>query len=103
MQTNKDWNVKICMLYYHKNSTKFTNYKIFLYFSVNLREVKEVRPGKSSRDFDKWTDDTRRADANLCFVVIYGSDFKLKTLSIVGKACKHIKTIIELWSMLSGT
>ncbi|KAL8594295.1 hypothetical protein ACOMHN_000997 [Nucella lapillus] len=47
-----------------------------------LREVKEVRAGKISRDFDKWPDDGKKADSRICFVVIYGSDFKLKTLSV---------------------
>ncbi|KAL5020958.1 hypothetical protein ScPMuIL_000113 [Solemya velum] len=51
--------------------------------TVNLREVKEIRPGKNSRDFDKWPDDARRVDKSLCFVVFYGNDFKLKTLSVV--------------------
>lgn len=48
-----------------------------------LREVKEVRAGKISRDFDKWPDDGKKADPRICFVVFYGSDFKLKTLSVV--------------------
>ncbi|PVD20783.1 hypothetical protein C0Q70_18944 [Pomacea canaliculata] len=50
---------------------------------VNLREVKEVRAGKASRDFDKWQDESRKVDKNLTFVVFYGNDFKLKTLSVV--------------------
>ncbi|CAB3376592.1 Hypothetical predicted protein [Cloeon dipterum] len=51
--------------------------------SVNLFEVKEIRPGKSSKDFEKWPDDARRQDASKCFVVVYGTEFKLKSLSIV--------------------
>ncbi|KAK7114898.1 hypothetical protein V1264_000879 [Littorina saxatilis] len=51
--------------------------------SACLREVKEVRAGKNSRDFDKWPEDGKKADARVCFIVFYGSDFKLKTLSVV--------------------
>lgn len=54
--------------------------------TVNLREVKEVRAGKSSRDFDKWPDEARKADSNLCFIIIYGNEFKLKTLSVVASS-----------------
>lgn len=40
---------------------------------------------KKSKDFDKWADDARRVDEKRCFVVYYGNDFKLRTLSVVGK------------------
>lgn len=50
--------------------------------ALEIREVHEVRPGRNSKDFDKWSsDDNKRADS--CFVVLYGQDFKLRTLSIV--------------------
>lgn len=51
---------------------------------VDLREVKEVRLGKSSKDFDRWAEDARRFDTTRCYVVYYGSEFCLKTLSIAG-------------------
>ena len=57
----------------------------FHFFPACLREVKEVRQGKNSRDFDKWPEDSKKADGRICFIVFYGSDFKLKTLSVVGK------------------
>lgn len=50
--------------------------------TVDLREVKEIRPGRNSKDFDKWADEARKMDKNLCFVIFYGSEFKLHTLSI---------------------
>lgn len=58
----------------------------FILFAVDLREVKEVRPGRNSpsRDFDRWPDDARRFEENRCYVVYYGQDFRLKTLSIGG-------------------
>ena len=62
-------------------------YKVvfFAVFSVNLREVREIRLGKNSKDFDKWPEEARKYDTSLCFVIFYGSDFKLKTLSVVGR------------------
>ncbi|XP_076470498.1 1-phosphatidylinositol 4,5-bisphosphate phosphodiesterase gamma-1-like [Babylonia areolata] len=51
--------------------------------SLCLREVKEVRSGKWSRDFDKWHEDSKKADGRVCFVILYGKDFKLKSLSVV--------------------
>lgn len=51
--------------------------------SMEIREVHEVRAGKCSKDFDKWSDDNKRSDPQSCFVVLYGQEFKLRTLSIV--------------------
>ena len=53
--------------------------------AVNLREVKEVRLGKNSKDFDKWPDDAKKADNLKCFVVYYGIEFKLRVLSFTGE------------------
>lgn len=53
--------------------------------SIELREVKEIRPGKSSREFEKWAEESKRVDGSKCFVVFYGKSFNLKSLSILGK------------------
>ncbi|XP_071536476.1 1-phosphatidylinositol 4,5-bisphosphate phosphodiesterase gamma-1 isoform X2 [Panulirus ornatus] len=47
-----------------------------------LSEIKEVRPGKGCKDFDKWPDESRREDKSKCFIIFYGKEFKLRTLSI---------------------
>lgn len=52
--------------------------------AVDLREVKEIRLGKNSKDFDKWPDDAKKFDTMKCFVIFYGSEFKLRVLSIAG-------------------
>jgi hypothetical protein len=57
----------------------------FGFFSVDLREVKEIRVGKNSKDFERWPDDAKRMENMKCFVVFYGLEFRLKTLSIAGK------------------
>lgn len=51
---------------------------------MDLREVREIRIGKSSKEFDKWSDEIGGTDNNLCFVLMYGSDFRLKTVSVLG-------------------
>jgi hypothetical protein len=52
---------------------------------VDLKDVKEVRYGNNSKEFDRYPDEFKKFDASKCFVIFYGNDFKLKTLSVVGK------------------
>lgn len=51
---------------------------------MDIREVKEIRVGKNSKDFEKWPEDAKRIENLRCFVVYYGSEFRLKSLSIAG-------------------
>ncbi|XP_030750382.1 1-phosphatidylinositol 4,5-bisphosphate phosphodiesterase gamma-1 isoform X2 [Sitophilus oryzae] len=50
--------------------------------TIDLTEIKEVRLGKNSKDFEKWPDEARSKEAKKCFVVFYGNEFKLRVLSI---------------------
>lgn len=50
-----------------------------------MREVKEIRLGRASKDFERWPEESKRIENQRCFVIIYGSEFKLKSLSIAGK------------------
>lgn len=59
-------------------------------FTVEMREVKEIRIGKQSKDFEKWPEDAKRIENLRCFVVYYSSEFRLKTLSISGKCYIYI-------------
>lgn len=52
--------------------------------AIELREIKEVRLGKSSKDFEKWPEETNKMEGGKCFIVFYGSEFKLRVLSIAG-------------------
>lgn len=52
--------------------------------AVNLQEVKEIRIGKTSKYFDKWLEESKMIETMKCFVVFYGSEFKLRALSIAG-------------------
>ena len=52
--------------------------------AIDIREIKEVRQTKNSREFDKWLTSTTpdaKSHADKLFVIYYGSDFNLKTLS----------------------
>ncbi|XP_041078410.1 1-phosphatidylinositol 4,5-bisphosphate phosphodiesterase gamma-2-like [Polyodon spathula] len=48
---------------------------------VDIREIKEVRRGKNSKDFNCLKERLSVPDGN-CFTVLYGSEFVLKTLSL---------------------
>ncbi|XP_019759127.2 1-phosphatidylinositol 4,5-bisphosphate phosphodiesterase gamma-1 [Dendroctonus ponderosae] len=50
--------------------------------TIDLLEIKEVRLGKNSRDFEKWPDEAKLKETKKCFVIFYGSEFKLRVLSI---------------------
>lgn len=60
---------------------------LFSAFLVDIREIKEIRPGKTSRDFDRYQEDPAfRPDQSHCFVILYGMEFRLKTLSLQGRS-----------------
>ncbi|CAG9767976.1 unnamed protein product [Ceutorhynchus assimilis] len=50
--------------------------------TIDLSEIKEVRLGKNSKDFEKWPDEAKLKETKKCFVIFYGSEFKLRVLSI---------------------
>lgn len=54
-------------------------------FTVEIREIKEIRVGSNTKDFEKLSEDTRRKENLKCFSIYYGSEFRLKTLSLMGK------------------
>ncbi|KAK7073766.1 phosphatidylinositol phospholipase C activity protein, partial [Halocaridina rubra] len=53
---------------------------------TSLFDIKEVRHGKGSKDFEKWPEEARREDRARCFIVFYGKEFKLRTLSVAALA-----------------
>ncbi|KAJ6646988.1 1-phosphatidylinositol 4,5-bisphosphate phosphodiesterase gamma-1 [Pseudolycoriella hygida] len=61
------------------NANPRTNYD----GAVELREIKEVRLGKNSKEFEKWGDESKAVDPLKCFIVFYGNEFKLRSLSVV--------------------
>ncbi|CAF91447.1 unnamed protein product, partial [Tetraodon nigroviridis] len=50
---------------------------------IDIREIKEIRPGQKSRDFERCLEDSAaRLDQAHCFVILYGTEFRLKSLSL---------------------
>uniref|UniRef100_A0A4W6F9I9 1-phosphatidylinositol 4,5-bisphosphate phosphodiesterase gamma n=1 Tax=Lates calcarifer TaxID=8187 RepID=A0A4W6F9I9_LATCA len=50
---------------------------------IDIREIKEIRPGQKSRDFERYVEDSAaRTDQAHCFVILYGTEFRLKSLSL---------------------
>ncbi|KAF4520291.1 hypothetical protein B566_EDAN004350 [Ephemera danica] len=54
---------------------------------------RETRQIIWSRDFDKWPEECRRIEILKCLIIFYGSEFKLKTLSVIALSEKEC----ELW------
>ncbi|KAL6107326.1 plcg2 [Pungitius sinensis] len=49
---------------------------------LDLFEIREVRPGRNSKDFERFKDGKDKHDENSCFTIFYGSLFVLNTLSL---------------------
>uniref|UniRef100_A0A8C2WT92 Phosphoinositide phospholipase C n=1 Tax=Cyclopterus lumpus TaxID=8103 RepID=A0A8C2WT92_CYCLU len=49
---------------------------------LDLFEIREVRPGRNSKDFERFKDGKDKHGENTCFTILYGSLFVLSTLSL---------------------
>uniref|UniRef100_A0A671WK22 1-phosphatidylinositol 4,5-bisphosphate phosphodiesterase gamma n=1 Tax=Sparus aurata TaxID=8175 RepID=A0A671WK22_SPAAU len=49
---------------------------------LDIREIRELRLGKGSRDFERYPEEARKLDTAHCFIVLYGLEFRLRTLSL---------------------
>lgn len=50
------------------------------FLSVDIMEIKEIRPGKNSKDFERAKVVRQKEDC--CFTIFYGTHFVLSTLSL---------------------
>lgn len=64
---------------------------------VDLFEIREIRPGRNSKDFERFKDGKDKHDDNACFTIFYGSQFVLNTLSLGGEITEHFLTL-SLWT-----
>ena len=66
-------------------SKRFDQVKRLLYCVSITERLLAAQPflGKSSKDFMKWSEESNNVKAVRCFVVFYGTEFNLKTLSVV--------------------
>lgn len=53
--------------------------------ALDIRDIKEVRIGKSSKDFERWPEETKRLESLKCFTIYYGTEFKLRSASFSGE------------------
>ncbi|EDV46880.1 1-phosphatidylinositol 4,5-bisphosphate phosphodiesterase gamma-1 [Drosophila erecta] len=51
--------------------------------AIQLREIREIRVGKHSKEFRLFADDCQRFESSKCFVILHGNHFKLKSFSVV--------------------
>lgn len=58
--------------------------------SVDLFEIREVRPGRNSKDFERFKDGKDKHDEDTCFTIFYGSQFVLNTLSLGGELLIYV-------------
>ena len=63
---------------------------------VDVREIREVR--ESTESTGRGQEELKVVDSHCCFVIFYGSDFRLKTLSVAGKAIYYLPPLCFLLS-----
>ncbi|XP_028286873.1 1-phosphatidylinositol 4,5-bisphosphate phosphodiesterase gamma-2 [Parambassis ranga] len=49
---------------------------------LDLFEIREIRPGRNSKDFERFKDGKDKHEESSCFTIFYGSQFVLSTLSL---------------------
>ncbi|XP_041986907.1 1-phosphatidylinositol 4,5-bisphosphate phosphodiesterase gamma-1 isoform X2 [Aricia agestis] len=57
--------------------------------ALDIRDIKEVRLGKSSKEFERWPDETKRLENSKCFTIYFGVEFKLRSVSFAAQTDKE--------------
>uniref|UniRef100_A0AAX7SZP6 Phosphoinositide phospholipase C n=1 Tax=Astatotilapia calliptera TaxID=8154 RepID=A0AAX7SZP6_ASTCA len=72
---------------------------------IDIREIKEIRSGQKSRDFDRYVEDSAaRLDQAHCFVILYGTEFRLKSLSLAATSDEEMTMWVQgLTSLVTDT
>ncbi|CAH4038538.1 1-phosphatidylinositol 4,5-bisphosphate phosphodiesterase gamma-1 [Pieris brassicae] len=63
--------------------------------ALDIREIKEVRIGKSSKNFERWPEETKRLENSKCFTIYYGTEFKLRSASFSAQMDKEVEAWIK--------
>uniref|UniRef100_A0AAR2LC12 Phosphoinositide phospholipase C n=1 Tax=Pygocentrus nattereri TaxID=42514 RepID=A0AAR2LC12_PYGNA len=70
---------------------------------IDIREIKEIRSGQKSRDFERYVEDSAaKPDQAHCFVILYGTEFRLKSLSLAGGFCSGFQGSVCGWGGVVG-
>ncbi|MGH0124485.1 UNVERIFIED_CONTAM: hypothetical protein FKN15_077170 [Acipenser sinensis] len=68
---------------------------------IDIREIKEIRAGRNSRDFERYIEDTSvRLEHSLCFVILYGTEFRLRALSLAATSDEEMTMWVKGLSWL---
>ncbi|KAG7323805.1 hypothetical protein KOW79_013507 [Hemibagrus wyckioides] len=63
---------------------------------IDIREIKEIRTGQKSRDFERYVEDSAvRPDQAHCFVILYGTEFRLKSLSLAATSDEEMSMWVK--------
>ncbi|KAL4655315.1 1-phosphatidylinositol 4,5-bisphosphate phosphodiesterase gamma-1-like [Arapaima gigas] len=63
---------------------------------IDIREIKEIRAGQKSRDFERYVEDSAgRLDQAHCFVILYGTEFRLKALSLAAMSDEEMSMWVK--------
>ena len=67
---------------------------IIAYFQcqVDIREIREVRKDNNSKDFRNFPDEFKKVETDQTFVILYGGEFNLKSLSLAGE-CVYVTVL----------
>ncbi|XP_049885076.1 1-phosphatidylinositol 4,5-bisphosphate phosphodiesterase gamma-1 isoform X1 [Pectinophora gossypiella] len=63
--------------------------------ALDIRDVKEVRVGKSSKDFERWPEELKRLEHSKCFTIYYGTEFKLRSASFAAQTDKECEAWVK--------
>ena len=90
--------MKLCFNHTHTNFN-FSCYAVFsaVVVSVDIREIKEVRETLDSYDNKRSPDDYKMMEPNCGFIILYGSEFRLKSLSVGGMRVSASNCVTYLW------
>ncbi|KAG7472419.1 hypothetical protein MATL_G00108630 [Megalops atlanticus] len=72
---------------------------------IDIREIKEIRAGQKSRDFERYAEDpTVKLEQAHCFVILYGTEFRLKALSLAATSDEEMSMWVKgLTSLVADT
>ncbi|KAJ8042445.1 1-phosphatidylinositol 4,5-bisphosphate phosphodiesterase gamma-1 [Holothuria leucospilota] len=51
--------------------------------AISIKSIKEIRKGTNFKHFERWPDEVKKIDSDLAFIIFYGSEFRLKSMSVV--------------------
>ncbi|XP_072305901.1 1-phosphatidylinositol 4,5-bisphosphate phosphodiesterase gamma-1 isoform X3 [Eucyclogobius newberryi] len=68
---------------------------------IDIREIKEIRPGQKSRDFERYVEDSAaRLEPAHCFVILYGTEFRLRSLSLAATSDEEMTMWVKGLNLL---